>query len=212
MVTLQEQTMRIFNHPAPSSKSRKWLASLLLLVAAAVSLLFSNGADTVALAAWLSPALVLRFVRTHSLRVGLPTAYLLLVAAFAFQFRGMMPIPGVAYYALLALLGIVLLAPYLVDRLLSPRLTGLAATVAFPSTYVVAEWFLSRGPSGTWGSIAYSQYGNLALLQLLSVTGPWGVTFLLGWFAAACNLVWEVGLSPARARAPRCCALESSPL
>ena len=177
-----------------------WRASVLLFAGAAGLLLISNGADNVPLAAWLAPVLLLRFTRTQSLQVGLPAAYAVLVMAFAFDFRGMAPVPGVAYYIVLAAFGLPLLLPYLLDRLLAPRLNGFVATLVFPTAYVAAEWLLSRGPYGTWASIAYSQYGDLALLQILAVTGIWGITFLIGWFAAVCNLVWEEGLGSGRAR------------
>ncbi len=143
---------------------------------------------------------MLRFVRRQSLKVGLPVAYALLVAAFAFQFRGMVPIPGVAYYIFLALLGIPLVLPYLIDRLVAHKLSGLTASLVFPTAWAATEYVLSRGLYATWGSAAYSQYGNLALLQVLSVTGLWGVTFLIGWFAAVCNWLWKEGLDSKRAR------------
>jgi apolipoprotein N-acyltransferase len=143
---------------------------------------------------------MLRFVRGQILKVGLPVAYLLLVTEFALQFRGMVPIPGVAYYMFLVVWGIPLVLPYIIDRLLAHRLSGLTASLVFPTAWAAAEYVLSRGPYGTWGSVAYSQYGNLALLQILSVTGLWGITFLIGWFAAVCNWLWEEGLDSKRAR------------
>jgi apolipoprotein N-acyltransferase len=76
------------------------------LTIAAVLLLFSNGVDNIPLAAWLAPVFVLRFVRRQNLKVGLPVTYMLLIAAFSFQFRGMVPIPGVAYYIFLVVWGI----------------------------------------------------------------------------------------------------------
>ena len=176
--------------------ARSWL----WLATAAALLLFSNGANTVPLAAWLAPVFMLRFVRGQILKVGLPVAYLLLVTEFALQFRGMVPIPGVAYYVFLVVWGIPLVLPYIIDRLLAHRLSGLTASLVFPTAWAAAEYVLSRGPYGTWGSVAYSQYGNLALLQILSVTGLWGITFLIGWFAAVCNWLWEEGLDSKRAR------------
>lgn len=176
------------------SHSWVWLA-----IAAAL-LLLSNGADNVPLAAWLAPVFMLRFVRRRSFKVGLPVAYLLLVAAFAFQFRGMVPIPGVAYYTFLAVWGIPLVLPYVIDRLWAHKLTGLRATLVFPAAWAVTEYVSSQGPFATWGSAAYSQYGNLALLQVISVTGLWGITFLIGWFAAVCNWLWEEGFDSKRAR------------
>jgi apolipoprotein N-acyltransferase len=119
---------------------------------------------------------------------------------FAFQFRGMVPIPGIAHYIFLVVWGIPLVVPYVIDRLLAHRLTGLTATLVFPTAWAATEYVLSRGLYATWGSAAYSQYGNLALLQILSLTGLWGITFLIGWFAALCNWLWEEGLDSKRAR------------
>lgn len=183
------------NRPA-LGEPRSWV----WLAIAAALLLFSNGANTVPLAAWLAPVFMLRFVRRQSLKIGLPVAYVLLVAVFAFQFRGMVPIPGIAYYIFLVVWGIPLVVPYVIDRLPGRRLTGLTATLVFPTAWAATEYVLSRGLYATWGSAAYSQYGNLALLQVLSVTGLWGITFLIGWFAASCNWLWEEGLDSKRAR------------
>ncbi len=185
-----------------SGGSRSWL----WLAAGAALLLFSNGANSVPLAAWLAPVFILRFVRGQMRRVGLPMAYLLLVAGFAFQFRGMVPIPGIGYYIFLFGWGIPMVLPYVIDRLLGPRLSGLAASLVFPTAWAATEYVMSRSPYGTWGSVAYSQYGNLALLQILSVTGMSGITFLIGWFASVCNWLWEDGLDskPARGGAWLC--------
>jgi apolipoprotein N-acyltransferase len=178
------------------AESRSWI----WLVIAAVLLMFSNGANNIPLAAWLAPVFAMRFVRGRSLKIGLPIAYAVLTAGFAFQFRGMVPIPGVGLYIFLVVWGIPLVLPYLIDRLLAPRLTGLTASLVFPSAWAATEYLVSRGPFATWGSAAYSQYGSLTLLQVLSVTGLWGITFLIGWFAAVCNWLWEEGLDSKRAR------------
>lgn len=187
------------NHSA-SKQSQTGSRSWLWLASAAVLLLFANGADTIALAAWLAPVFLLRFVRRQRSWIGLPIAFLVLAATFAFQFRGMVPIPGAFYYLFLIIVGILGVLPYLLDLLLAHRLGGLVATLVFPTTWVAVEYLFSLGPYGSWGSIAYSQYGDPALLQLLSVTGLWGITFLIGWFAAVGNLVWEEGFASKRIR------------
>jgi apolipoprotein N-acyltransferase len=178
-------------------KSRTWL----WLAVASGLLLISSGADNVPLAAWLAPVFLLRFVRGQRAWVGLPVAYAALIATMTFYFRGMVPIPGVAYYIFLVLWGIPMVAPYFVDRLVAHRLAGLSATLVFPTAWVVTEYLLIYGPYGSWGATAYSQYGNLPLLQVVSVTGMWGITFLIGWFAAVCNWVWEDGTGSRKARA-----------
>jgi len=48
-------------------------------------------------------------------------------------------------------------------------------------------------PFGTWGSVAFSQYGNQPLMQLASVTGLSGIAFLVSWFGSLANWIWEVG-------------------
>ena len=47
---------------------------------------------------------------------------------------------------------------------------------------------------------AYTQYGNLPLLQLLSVTGLWGIDFLMSWLASVVNWAWERGFAWPRVR------------
>ena len=177
-----------------SSSSWVWL------VIAAILLMFAYGADNVPLAAWLAPVFLLRFVRHQSLKLGLPVAYVVLAATCAFQLRGVVPIPGVGRYIFFVMWGVPLVFPYIMDRLVADRLTGLAASLVFPTAWVATEYVISYGPFASWGSAAYSQYGDLPLLQLLSVTGLWGVTFLISWFAAVCNWLWEEGFDSRGAR------------
>jgi len=143
---------------------------------------------------------LLRFTRTQAAKIWLPTAYVLLVAVGAFQSRGMIPISGIAFYIVVIAYGIPAIAPYVIDSLLARRLNGLALTLVFPTAWAAKEYLISFGPFGSWGSAAYTQYGNLPLLQILSVTGLWSIPFLIGWFAAVCNWLWQAGLEfkPAR--------------
>ena len=59
---------------------------------------------------------------------------------------------------------------------------------------VAVEFLRSRfAPGATWGSIAYTQYGYLPLMQLAAFAGIWGLTFLIGWFASTFDLAWSRG-------------------
>ena len=169
---------------------RPWLW---LTLGAGLALL-ANGKDTVALAAWLAPVFLLRFSRMMKVWTGLPALYLVLPAVFAFQFRGMVPIPGAMYYVFLSITGLFMIAPYAVDKAIAQRFPGLAGTLVFPLMCVAVGFFDSRGIYGTWGNAAYSQYGFLPLVQLVSVTGLFGISFLMAWFASLCNWAWEQGL------------------
>jgi len=154
-------------------------------------LLAADGRDTIALAAWLAPACLLRFVRKERALPGLAIAYVALVIGRGIAFRGMVPIPGVFYYIFAVVSAISAVLPYLADRLLAGRLGRFSGSLVFPCTLVATQFLYTHGPHGSWGTVAYTQAGNLPLLQLLSVTGIWGVTFLMGWFAAAVNEALE---------------------
>jgi apolipoprotein N-acyltransferase len=176
--------------PSISSKPHSWI----FLLSAAALLVFADGRNTIALAAWLAPMCLLRFVRTQSLVRGIAIAYAVLVVTRGIAFRGMTPIPGIFYYIFLLISSISTVLPYFADRLLAPRLKGVRGTLVFPMVLVVTQFIYSHGPFGSWGAIAYTQSGNLPLLQLLSLTGLWGIVFLIGWFAAVANQVLAEGV------------------
>ncbi|NJM24898.1 MAG: hypothetical protein HC859_04660 [Bacteroidia bacterium] len=58
----------------------------------------------------------------------------------------------------------------------------------------MVEYFDGFGGGGTWNSIAYTQMEFAPLMQLASLTGIWGITFLIGWFA---TLLFEAVTAPA---------------
>lgn len=68
------------------------------LLCAAALLLFADGRNTIALAAWLAPALLLRCVRTQPVWRGLAVAYFAMIITRSVAMRGMIPIPGIFYY------------------------------------------------------------------------------------------------------------------
>lgn len=53
-------------------------------------------------------------------------------------------------------------------------------TLAVSSWWVILEFIRSLGVLGfPWGSLCYSQYNNLPLIQISEITGMWGVSFLI---------------------------------
>jgi len=164
------------------------MRSMTLVLGAALLLLFANGRHTIPMAAWLAPLVLLRFVRAQKTGRGLLVAWIVLSATWAFQFRGMAPLPGIWYYVLAASYGLVLVIPFIADRILAPRIGGFAGTLVLPCAWVAVEFAVAGlVPYGSWGSAAYSQHESLVLLQLVSVTGIYGVSFLIAWTAAIGN-------------------------
>jgi apolipoprotein N-acyltransferase len=73
----------------------------------------------------------------------------------------------------------------LLHRALIRRGAWWSAMLAFPATWVSFEYLLNLvSVHGTAGSLSYTQLNFLPLLQLASVTGPWGMSFLLLLFSS----------------------------
>lgn len=144
------------------------------------------------LAAWLAPVLLLRFARSRPARVALPVLTLVHYAAAVVALRNVLPLPMVLMIGVSGLVG---LPAYVADKALSGRLSGFTRTLVFPMTAVVMDWLIGMSPLGTFGSPAYSQFGNLQLTQVVSLTGVAGLVFLMAWLAPVVNEVWERGLT-----------------
>ena len=177
--------------PVSDGRSYLWLAVGLVLT------IFSNGLFMIIpLAAWLAPALVMRFLRSQTALRGMLILAPLYVGAWVFMLNGVYPgavgtVTGIAY-------GLVFTLPFIADRLIAPKVKGFFSTLVFPTAWVALEYGLSFTPFFTWFALAYTQRDNLALIQLASVTGMWGVGFLIAWFASVVNWVWEHEFSVAR--------------
>ncbi|MGW4774305.1 hypothetical protein ACWEO2_40470 [Nocardia sp. NPDC004278] len=64
------------------------------------------------------------------------------------------------------------------------------AVLALPAGWVAFEFSVSLvGQFGAWWSIAYTQFTVLPLIQLASLTGPWGITFLILLVPAAITVL-----------------------
>jgi apolipoprotein N-acyltransferase len=176
-------------------------SAILHLAIAAVLLLVANGGHTVAAAAWLAPIFLLRSFRLLGPREGTPLAGAVLVLTWALQWRGMVPVGTGMFWMIDGAYAAASILPYLVDAWAAPRWSGLAATLVFPASWTASEFLLQRvNPYGSWGALAYTQHGDLPLVQVVAVTGLAGITFLVGWLAATVNLAWESGLADRRVR------------
>jgi apolipoprotein N-acyltransferase len=176
--------------------------SYLWLAIGAILLPFAHFQTIWPLAAWLSPVFLMRFGRTQRLAVGLPLIVLTECIGAAIGQRngyGVAPVgtPAGLVLAIGALLyGLPFSLPFVADRLLTGRLPGVPRTLVYPLAAVSIDYLLDLEPFHiSFGSPAYTQYGNLPLMQLVSLTGMWGLTFLVSWLAPVVNEVWEHGTS-----------------
>jgi apolipoprotein N-acyltransferase len=178
---------RASTYPIPDRWSYLWLAIGVTLM------LFSTGRWPIPLTLWLAPVFVIRFYRTQKVFRGYLVVSLVIYAVSVIAWWGMMSLPIPLYLGIMAANALLLASlPYLADRLLVPRLKGFAATLAFPLAVTAAECLsFTLHPMGTFGARAYTLYGNLVLMQLASLTGMWGIAFLVSWLGPVVNWAWE---------------------
>ncbi len=162
-----------------------------LLLGAGLQLL-SFGRWMTPLAAWLVPVFLLHFTHNLPPLTGALWVWSALAIAFGISLRGIVPIPGLGYLLLPVVWGLFGALPFLIDKLVAPLVPGFAATLVLPVAWTALEFLDARvNPYGTWGATAYTQHGVLPLMQLASVTGVWGIGFVIAWFAAVANWAWD---------------------
>jgi apolipoprotein N-acyltransferase len=84
--------------------------------------------------------------------------------------------------------------PFFLDRLLYRRLPGFFSTLVLPIAFMLVEYAVSLlSPYGAWGCLGATQMGHAAFAQIASVTGRWGITFLVMWFPSVLNWIMENG-------------------
>ena len=165
----------------------------LWLISGAILAFFSLGDAPLPFCVWVAPPLLLHFARIRSPLKGLPAIMIAFAIATGIADIGVLPFRGTAYAAIVAGIALSASLPYLVDRLIAPRLPGIPSTLVFPLAWVSVEFVGSRlSPSATWGLSGYTQFANLPLVQLAATTGTFGITFLVGWFASVVNWSWDL--------------------
>jgi apolipoprotein N-acyltransferase len=151
-----------------------------------------------ALVAWIAPVFLLRFTRTSArARVALPLIFVAQLLAVYIANRFLSP-PTDPWLFALALVAVPLVRslcytlPFAADRALASRVGAWPRLFVFPLAATTVDWVMSLSrPISSAGSIAYTQIDALVLVQLVSLTGLWGLTFLIAWFAATANALWE---------------------
>lgn len=76
--------------------------------------------------------------------------------------------------------------PYVIEKLLARKENGFYSTLIFPSAVVLIEYLLSL-VFGIWGNASIAQYNHLNLIQITSLFGIFGISFLIAWLASLVN-------------------------
>ncbi|MEQ9374533.1 MAG: nitrilase-related carbon-nitrogen hydrolase [Imperialibacter sp.] len=153
-------------------------------------------------AAWVAPAFLILLMKEYkpwkSLLVGLSALY---VSALIGSYK-VMPFPTIVFVVIALIGALKHVVPFILFRLLSKRVEGWYDTLLFPCLYVAYDYLNGFDGGGTWGSMGYTQVNNDALMQLVAVTGLWGVTFLVTWVSALLAAWYSSGFSFSSIKTP----------
>jgi apolipoprotein N-acyltransferase len=156
-------------------------------------------------AAWIGLLLILHGSRSLPAIAMPPALWLAATAILAISEQRSIPSTGAVYFVAVASASFTLMLPFAIDRALAAPTVGggIGSTLLFPVAFVAVEFLRSRlMPNATWGSIAYTQYGMLPLMQTAAYAGIWGIIFLMTWFASTLDLAWRNGFASTTARGP----------
>ena len=172
---------------------------LFLLIAFALNFVAVGGKWNFPIAAWIAPIFVLRFYRQSEkpwldfLLLWLATAIPLIVS-----WKGATFFPGLGEVGFFLAVAPIALIAVVIDRYFHVRFPDSAWMLfIFPIAATALDFFQANGsPFGTFGASAYSQRGFLPIMQIASVTGIWGITFVMSLFASTVNRFWDGNPSP----------------
>jgi apolipoprotein N-acyltransferase len=174
---------------ASATDFRRFCLGTLAVAGTAVLVWFGTGLHPLWPLMWFAPLPVLLFANRASwwgAALTAALAWLLGNLNLWHLYSGVLEIPHPIVVRILISLALMFSLAVSLYRSLLRRGADWSALLAFPAFWVSFEYLLNlTSPHGTFGSLAYSQLNFLPFLQLASLTGPWGMSFLLLLFPAA---------------------------
>ena len=173
-------------------KSETRRLTWLILLLGGICFTLSSGRWNAPIMAWIWPFCMLYFSRNTKGLLGWLIPVALLCSLSAVKWGG--AAGGVMLENILtgAALGFLAAVALVVDRVLYDRVGGFKATFIYPLVFVVIEFVMQLTPLATLGPISATQTGNDPLVQIASVFGSYGITFLVVWFSSILMFVIDV--------------------
>jgi apolipoprotein N-acyltransferase len=168
---------------------QRTMEGILAIIASAIMFYFGNGLDPWWPLMWFFPLPLLLFaLRSRWWAAALTTVAAMMLGNLNLwgYLVSRLGLPVSAWLEIFLAASVVFAAGVLLFRALVLRGAVWSGLLALPALWVTTEYVRNlTTPHGTAGSFAYSQLKFLAFLQLASVTGPWGMSFVLLLFPAA---------------------------
>lgn len=166
--------------------SRRSIVKYAILFAGLVSYTLSGLNWNIGIAAWVAPILLLYYTKKTKWP-GFLLFYLCMVVSAGLS-KTAENLSGlfVIYFTTGLSHGLVNSLPYVIEKLLVKREDKFYCTLVFPSAVVLVEYLLSL-VLGIWGNSSIAQYHHLDLIQMTSLFGIFGISFLVTWLASIVN-------------------------
>ena len=166
------------------------------LILGLILTLLSYGIFNTGICAWIFAIPLIRFInnRTRWSSILLILAGMVVVANITF-FRLVMNDFNIMNQIFCSLNGIRMWFPFFVYFLC--RYFGTRKIIAYyslPASVAVAEFFIDNPFISVMTSLSVSQFWNIGLMQVASITGVVGVSFIVTLFACIVNYIWEEGM------------------
>ena len=171
-----------------SGRGKVAALALAAVACCAVMVWFGDGLNPWWPLMWFAPLPVLVFAARSGWRAAAAVSFLgMMLGSFSmWHYFHAMRLPVLLWFVVYVPAAAVFAAGVLLFRALLARGRGWAAVVSLPALMVCFEYVRNIAlPHGTAGSLAYTQLHFLPFLQLASITGPWGMSFVLLLFPSA---------------------------
>jgi len=184
-----------------ANSSHPVIEGALAFAATAALLYFGNGLNPIWPLVWFAPLPVLWFALRSSWPGAALVAGLTWLAAGLnlWQYLHILGLPPAAWLGVIGPGAVVFALAVLLFRSLVLRDAPWTALISLPAAWVTFEYLRNLSwPHGTAGCLAYSQLRFLPFLQTASLTGPWGMDFVLLLLPAAIAIAFHLRRSAPR--------------
>jgi len=166
---------------------KSFLAALLTVLSSGCAFYFSTEFHHVWFLAWVAPIPVLLYAYRENFSKTLWISFLVGLAPGLNEVIGYWPtlIPSGGLMISMLVQSIEWTLVVLLTQWLMKRMTSPFSILAYPTCLALSEWLESLTLQGTFNTIAYSQLPVLPVIQIASVTGYMGISFVLGICASS---------------------------
>ena len=179
--------------------------NFLWLLAGCAFLLFMGGKWNLPVTTWIGSIFFLRYFRMQRSFGGILLAFPFILLASHIFFIGLAEQVDLVFKILIAVsFTLYIMIPCLLDFYLHDRIRNqLLSTLVYPVSLIVIQFMLSYIEQlGTILHWTGSMFSLKPLIQLVSITGVWGPSFLVGWLASIINMLWEDNFDLKKVRLP----------